>query len=158
MNIFKYFLTAFLLAISLNVYSQSENQSTLNGFWSMFKTAILNEDFNALENLSRLPLIQVYYDNVRKSDNLKEYFQGGSNGEEFNLLKSQIKNIESPKKYEFYDKDSEKRFCNNFKIKTGSDVYTVGVEGFYFSFSDLIIVKISGKYYFLGDDSFEYEG
>lgn len=158
MNNFKFFLTAFLLAISLNVYSQSENQSDLNGFWSMFKSAILNEDYSALENLSRLPLYQVYYDNARKYENLNEYFQGGSNGDEFNLLKSQIKNIETPKKYEFYNKDSEKRFCNNFKIKTGSDVYTVAVEGFYFSFSDLIIVKISGKYYFVGDDSIEYEG
>lgn len=158
MKIFKPIFALILLSASVNVYSQTNDQTTLSGFWSMFKSAILNEDFSALENLSRLPLIQVYYDNVRKSDNLKEYFQGGSNGDEFNLLKSQIKNIEIPKKFEFYDKDSEKRFCNNFKIKFGSEVYSAGIEGFYWSFSDLIFVKINGKYYFLGDDSIEYEG
>ena len=157
MKIFKYFLTFILLTVSFNVNSQTNDQTTLSGFWSMFKSAILNEDFSALENLSRLPLIQVYYDNVRKSDNLKEYLKNGS-GEELNLLKSQIKNIEIPKIFEFYDKDSEKRFCNNFKIKIGSEVYSAGIEGFYWSFSDLVFVKINGKYYFLGDDSIEYEG
>jgi len=143
-----------VLLLTVNTYAQSGDQSTLKGFWKMFKTAVASEGFESLKGLCKSPLKDIYYDNESSKNDVEEYFRGG----EWSSFKSNVKKISLPKKYKFYDTKAEIDFCNYFNVERGSEVYSAGIEGWYWSYADLMIVKIDGLFFVVGDLSMEYEG
>ncbi|HEY5536706.1 MAG TPA: hypothetical protein VIL99_17460 [Ignavibacteria bacterium] len=149
-----------ILVFTINIYSQTEDQTTIKGLWTLFKGAVVKEDFEAIKGLCRLPLMNYYFsEGLEETNDLQKYF-GYFPGEfeNFENIKSQIKNIYLPEEYKFYDKNSANRFYNNFNVTSGTEVYYVTIEGWHFSAADLYIIKIEGMYYIIGDDSWEYEG
>lgn len=143
-----------ILLLTVNTYSQSGDQSTIKGFWKMFKVAVANEDFVTLKELCKTPLKEIYYDGVEDIYDVEKYFRYG----EWSSFQSQVKKISLPKKYKFYSNKMENDFYRNFNVESGSEVYSAGIEGWYWSYADLIIVKIDGLFYIVGDLSMEYEG
>lgn len=154
------FSLSFILVFTINIYSQTEDQNTIKGFWTLFKDAVVKEDFEAIKSLCRLPLMEYYFSEYSEETNdLQKYFgYFPDQVESFENLKLQIKNISLPEKYKFYDKQYANRFYNNFNLTDGTEVYFVTIEGWHYSAAYLFIINIEGNYYIIGDDSWEYEG
>ena len=102
-----------VLLLSVNTYAQNEDQSTLKGFWKMFKMAVISEDFESLKELCKTPLKEIYYDNVTNTNDVETYFRNG----EWSSFKSNVKKISLPKKYKFYDTKAENDFCRYFNVE-----------------------------------------
>jgi hypothetical protein len=157
----KYVITILLFVLLIysgNIYSQTNDQTTLKEFWSLFKNAVAKEDFEAIKGLCRLPLVECYFSEYgQTTEDVQKYFIAYSPSE-FENIKSQIQKITLPKIFTFYDNNAANKFYTNFNVNSGIEVYSVLIEGWHYSATDLFIVKIEGKYYIIGDDSWEYEG
>lgn len=146
-----------ILFFSSNIYSQLDEQTTIKGFWNLFKNAVAGEDFETMKNLCRLPLLQYYYFGKEvETNDMYEYFVSFS--QDFNIFKAEIKKIKSPKRYKFVDKKAASEFYNRFNVSSENEVYFVLVEGWHYAGANLYIIKIDGMYYIIGDDSWESVG
>lgn len=147
-----------LFSFAFSAYGQSEDQSTLKKFWNAFKSAVQNEDFEKLASLSDLPLVDLYiFSKAFETNDAELYFKAKKYNEiNWKNFKKAVKGTSFPQKYKFYSESSKKDLYKRYKLEYGTEIYYVGIEGWYWSYADLLIANIDGYYYIIGDESMEY--